>query len=415
MRDDVSQVVSDEQLLNALASVRVAFVSDSANLASPEGQHALVSTVMLCARSGAHCHLELPDVPIRGTCAPLRRERLLEGLMDLGSDLLPGLEFTVGAGAVDLAVIIGDSPWRGRATQIVRLSGNAWKGMTGPTGERWASTGSPFGALAAGGLATVEAFKIAMRRLARLARDAEMFQRYFAPVGSAQVVMAPDQTPPPNSSLPDLDIVSGGAITHSALFALTRIPDVVGRVRVIEPKQSDLPDLNRYALLRRSRIGLWKADDLATQKLGNLRITGIRIPFANPIPASIGALASAILVGVDHIPSRWAVQQARPSWIGIGATSHYGAMASYHTRGLPCAICLHQRDDEDDRPAPTCAWVSYWAGLWLAAMFIREVNASPFARNQQQIFASMLQSDSPHAIWQSPVVSRPNCPVGCPL
>src|SRR6266566_3941125 len=196
MRDHLLDSISDAQLVNALTSVKLVFVADRSNLDSPEGQHALVAAVVLCARSGARCHLEIANVPQAGVHAPLHGGALRDALLDFGSDLVPGLPFEDGMGnhSIDLAVIIGDTPWSGRAHQVIRLSGDSWACRMGLTGERWRATGSPFGALGAAGLAAGEAFKVAMRRLKRSGREAQTFATYFGAAPSAQVTLAPKGT-----------------------------------------------------------------------------------------------------------------------------------------------------------------------------------------------------------------------------
>jgi len=417
MRDHVRESVSDAELLEALTSVEVALVADRPNLSVPEGQHALICAATLCARSGARCYLEVPNVPLQGVHAPLHGERLGEGLADLGADLIPDLGFHDGVPSheVDVALVMGDSPWRGRARNVVRLSGGPWVGSIGVAGERWNATGSPFGALAAAGLAAGEPFKTAMRRLHAWAADREGFEQYFAPVGSAQVELAPAGAPRPTLCLDRLDVVSGGAICHAVLYALARVPGLSASVRVIEPKTSDSPDLNRYALLRRSRLGVRKADDLASQPLGGMKITGIPLNYDDSTCEAFGPLAPFVLVGVDDIPSRWRVQRARPAWLGVGATSHYSAMASFHSAGLACAICLHPRADADPRPIPTVAFVSHWAGLWLASLLVRCAAGQVPPPGQQQAYLTMLRPDSTGAVWQSRVAVREDCPLRCPL
>ena len=417
MRDHVQDSVSDTELLDALTGVEVALVADRPNVSVQEAQHALIAAATLCARSGACCYLEAPNVPLQGVHAPLYGERLCEGLADLGADLIPDVRFRDGVPAheIDVALVMGDSPWRGRARHVIRLSGGPWVGCISPAGERWNATGLPFGALAAAGLAAGESFKTAMRRLRASAADPAGFEQYFAPVASAQVELAPAGAPRPTLRLDRFDVVSGGAICHAALYALARVPGLSASVRVIEPKTSDSPDLNRYSLLRRSRLGVRKVDDLASQPLGGLQITGIPLKYDDSTREVIDPLAPFVLVGVDDIPSRWIVQRARPAWLGVGATSHYSAMASFHSSGLACAICLHPRADDDPRPIPTVAFVSHWAGLWLASLLVRCAAGQAPPRNQQQAYLTMLRPDSAGALWQSGVAARVGCPMHCPL
>jgi len=243
MRDHLRGEAKDTALLDALGTTEVVFVADRKNLRSSEGQTALVAAAIMCARSGARCYLEIPNVPRRGAQPPLRGNELVHGLFDLGADLLPGAVFHDGvpAHALDAAVVIGDSPWRGRAAHTWRLSGNAWTGSVGPDGERWGSVASPFGALAAAGLAAGEIFKISMRRLRWWATTLSVFDELFPPTPAAQLHLAPPGTPAPAARVDRLDIVGGGAITHATLFALARVPTLNATARVIEPGVADAP------------------------------------------------------------------------------------------------------------------------------------------------------------------------------
>ena len=123
--------------------------------------------------------------------------------------------------------------------------------------------------------------------------------------------------------------------------------------------------------------------------------------------AAIGEFAPSVLVGVDDIPTRWNVQEEYPRWLGIGATTHWAAMASYHQRGLACARCLHPRDDPATGPIPTVAFVSFFAGLELACYFLRTLAGEHVPPSEQYTYLSPLH---PGRIWRSPVAVRVDCP-----
>jgi hypothetical protein len=101
-----------------------------------------------------------------------------------------------------------------------------------------------------------------------------------------------------------------------------------------------------------------------------LSLTAIAVHYAGGHVEEVGAFAPKVLVGVDDIPTRWNVQLQQPHWLGIGATTHWDAMAAYHEQGLACAQCLHPRDDPTTALIPTVAFVSYFAGLLLACYFL---------------------------------------------
>lgn len=414
MRDDPVGDLSDEVLLEALISTRAVLVADGPTLQSHSARVAFATTAQLAARSGARVYLVAPDVNLNTPMAPLRFPRLVESLVDLGADLIPGCAIEVGAtpGAVDVAVIFGGTKWDGAAGLTFRLTASRWSGWISADGPipSWTSTAWPLGGLAAAGLAAAEVFKCSMRKLGRLARNPELHAEQFAPVRTAHFPLAPESI----GDVGDLgafDVVSAGAIAQGALFSVFQIPGVRGAFRLIEPERADTSNMNRYPLLRRSHIGSFKANDVAELAPVGLRATPITDRFDSDLAGSLAPLAPRVLVGVDDIPSRWSVQASWPAWLGVGATSHYCAMVSHHVPDLPCAGCLHPRDESLAAPIPTAAFVSFWAGLMLAARFVISVAGSEPPAAKQQVYLPTLRLDA--GAWSSPVAFRPNCRLAC--
>jgi hypothetical protein len=77
----------------------------------------------------------------------------------------------------------------------------------------------------------------------------------------------------------------------------------------------------------------------------------------------LAPLAPRLLIGVDHIPSRWAAQSADPGWVCVGASSHDYVLVSAHPSGEPCAGCVHPRDEAAAGEIPIISFVSFWVGL----------------------------------------------------
>jgi hypothetical protein len=375
---------------------------------------AFATAAQLVARSGAQVFLDAADVELEWPIPPIRERLLLEGLVELGSDLLPGCGFKLGAppGGVDVALVFGDAVWRGRGELVYRVNASAWEGRITRWGHpaQWVAGEWPLGGLAAAGLAAAEVFKATMRKLRRYGRNPGLFDEQLAPVMRADLALAPVGAPCA-SDLGRFDVVSGGAISQALLYCLAQIPAVRGLARVIEPERSDATNMNRYMLLRRSRLGRLKAEDLATLDLGGLSIDGVGARFDEATVPSIVPLADRVLVGVDDIPSRWLVQAQWPVWLGIGATSHFGAMCSWHEPGTACAHCLHPRDEAAAGPIPTAAFVSFISGLMLAAAFIRAAGGVAILDAEQQEWLATLRADSP--AWRTSVQSRDNCPLRC--
>jgi hypothetical protein len=443
MRDDLSPQVSDDVLLAALMSPRVLIVADALNLRSPAAQTALVTTALLVLRAGASVVIDAPDIIPAGPQPPLEAGPLVTALVDVGADLIEGVTcLAVSSGApvgdqrFDVVLMFGDSPAPRLAhtpTLALRLMATATSAHLITTeaasmdslslGTRWdAELATPFGALAVAGLAEGEVYKLVMRSLAQWALCPEMFSQLFGVSAETRFSFDPANEVDTAAlaaftDLGSVDAVSGGAIIQAAMFTLARMPRVRATVRVIEPEAGDASNLNRYALLRRSTLEMPKASALAAMSaaghLGDIHLTAVVQRYDRATPLAIGGLADAVLVGVDHIPTRWAAQKARPSWLGVGATSHYAAMTSDHVRHTPCAQCLHPTDEPDVGPIPTVAFVSHWAGLLLAWRLVRHRLGLPTDVAHQYDYFTPLRADFPASHWRSPIEPRPGCTNGC--
>ena len=407
MRDHL--VASDEELLDALLSRRVCIVADRPNLETEVGQQAVISVALLCLRMGFAVEIAAPNVVLKGVHAPLRGSRLMDALIDIGTDLIPEVGVSEGCRDASLAMVFGDTPAPRRLPSI-GFSASAWRGQlhSGGAGIRARDEGLPFGALAAAGLAATEAYKAALRRLANRARDRSHFDELFAPTESAAVSLGEGAGLRPDALQGEATFVSGGAIAQASLYALARVRGGAWTVSVVEPEASDTTNLNRYAFLRRSRVGIEKALDLAVLDLGGVGVQPIVARFTAELARRRDFALDDLLVGVDHIPTRWVAQAQKPRWLGVGATSHYGALVSYHRDGLACARCLHPHDDPGDAPIPTVSFVSHWAGLWLAAYFVR-YRAGWLTPAEQQVYMATLRAENLSAVWRSPVAIRAGC------
>jgi hypothetical protein len=212
----------------------------------------------------------------------------------------------------------------------------------------------------------------------------------------------------------DVDVISGGAITSAALYALLRMPAATASLRIIDSDVLTLPNLNRYALARRSMLGSPKTSALAAWQTSSITITGHQQRLDDTTARQLGPLAPRLLVGVDHIPSRWAVQQAAPgSWICVGASSHDYVLVSAHPPGAACAGCVHTRDDGDMGDIPTISFVSFWAGLIQAL----ELLASAAGRSPTTAITTNLWPfglENPRGIHHIAQAPATRCPVSCP-
>ncbi|MBI1210708.1 MAG: hypothetical protein GC190_04550 [Alphaproteobacteria bacterium] len=410
MRDELVAEASDSALLEALTGNEIALVADKTNLKSHSAQVAFVTSAIVLARSGHRVTLLAPDLELRQSSSPLRLGTLVGALVELGTDLLPGVEFETGApkSKVDLEIRFGDTPPAVAARSSFAVQADAWRARLASRADQWgASIDVPFGGMAAGGAAAAEAFKITMRRLRHFALNPATFDTFFAPAQTLNMAIAPPDVPLPRD-LGEFELVSGGAIGHASLFAISRILNVSAHARVFDDDRYAISNLNRYMLTRLSDLGEWKVWHLSRQRLGRMRLEPVPERFQSETALSRG-FDSRVLVGADDIPTRWEAQRRQPKWLGVGATTHWSAMASAHPHGGACAACLHPQDDPTVGPIPTVAFVSFWAGLMLATYFVRELVGVPASGQEQQTFLTPFRLER---VWRSSVPHHRNCPLG---
>ena len=355
----------DDDLAVGLRSMGVRVVADRANLASPNGQTALVTLVCQCVMLGLRVELEIPEVAQLIPQPPLRADLSLDSaILDWATSLFPGclspgepplLTFAIGdtatpdavhvAGGDNLAVLAHD--------QVAR-----WEGV------------APFGAIAAAASGAAEAVRAGIPGLmARLEQPAPTEITWRPRPFGAVRLRVPGTVP--KSGFGDIDIVSAGAITHAALYTLLRVPGFTANIRTIDRDTLARSNTNRYALARLEGLGLRKVDQLSGFATDAVRITPSHNRFDQDSLKGLVPLAPRVLVGVDDIPTRWFVQQQQPQWLGVGGTSHCFVVVSSHLPGQPCAGCVHPIDDGNPlEEIPTIGFVSLWAGLLQAGILL---------------------------------------------
>jgi len=410
VRDAVPDEVSDDEIVYRLQAMRVRCVADDANVTSRSGQTALVTLISLVARMGVQIALDVPDVELVGPQPPLRGTRLRSALIDLGQDLVPGTTVTDDpAIPCDLSVVLGNTAVARRQAGW-RMTGGTSSGTIAEIetrGHLWDASG-PIGGMTSAALVAPEILKAAVRALPL---RHPIWRELLAPCRSATWDFEVNGLALP-AEVTAVDIISAGAISQAALFALFRLPvKLVGRL--FEHDVAELSNVNRQVLFRRSDSGP-KAEIVGRCAPPLIDLTPVLEPFTLPASAQRLPLAPHVVVGVDDIPARWDVQRAARCWVGVGATSHFEASTSSHLPRQPCAGCLHPVDDaRRGEQIPTASFISFWAGLALAVRLLREIGGNPYGPNRQHLWLAPLRMDQRNATLWRPVAARSDCPVAC--
>lgn len=397
----------DEAIVAGLQRTGIAIVADQANLASPAAQTLVTTLAGLTAMLGIWVELDFPDVPLIARQPPLRGSGLRTAITEWIDELIPRSALRLDAPT--LTFVVGSTRWLGGPA--FRLVGGAWSGEVAPVtvqGTPWLCEW-PIGALAVAGAAAAEAFRAAIPQIVEatgLAVDDRPDWRLDINRSVSLDLRLDDREVVP-ADVGEVDFISGGAITTNALYALLRVPGLTGRGRIFEPDILGPTNLNRYPLMWRSSCGAPKAQLLAHHQTSGFQIEAVQQRYE----VDSGALAAQVLVGVDHIPSRWVVQRNAPGWVCVGATSHDFVIVSTHEQGAPCAGCVHPRDDETAGDIPTISFVSFWAGLLQARALL--ARAADVQDPRPIVNAWPLGLFGVHGVHRSGASSRADCPVAC--
>jgi ThiF family len=410
---DVFDGIADRRLIvDGLRATTARIIVNRDNVACAAGQTALVTLYAQLAMTGLQIDLDAPTVALAAPQPPLRGADLVSSLLDYAADLLPGGSSRPSA-VPDVVFLLGNTPGPDGS---VRVSGGPWTAFAGPRSPVQAWRGdNPVGAVAAAAAAAAEGVRAAIPNIAeRLGRQAPREQRWQQ-LPNRQVSLDLERYRVDHPVAPgEVDLVSGGAITNAALYTLLRVPRLSASMRVIEHDRLTLSNLNRYALARRSMLTVWKAQALASFATDRLQIIGYRAALDDDTAEALHPLAPRLLVGVDHIPSRWAAQRhAALSWVCVGSTSHDYVLVSAHPPGTACAGCVHPRDDPDfTGDIPTISFVSLWAGLAQALeLMVSAAGRGPMSARSTHIWP--LGLENPRGIHPFPQHATTDCPVGC--
>ena len=411
-RDYVADEVTDLEICTALQSVRVLCVADIDSLASSSGQTAIVTLASLLSRMGMQVGLRMPDSPMRIEQPPLVGDKLRSALVNASGNFITGATITDDPGFIaDLVFCFGGTDNQAKhSPHCWFLTGTDWSGsclLAGRESPRPWNSDVPFGAMVSAALAAGEAFKFAIRQLPLRTKSDDIFFQASSAMWSFNDV--PAVLPPLSLGV---DVVSAGAITQSAIYALLRVPGLRINGRIFDHDVTEFTNLNRNMLTLQPNVREKKVKVVAERSSPKLALEPIDKKFLPSLLAE--NLASRVLVGVDDIPSRWLVQRSSFGWLGVSGTSHFSISSSSHSPGQACCGCLHATDDPgQNNPIPTVSFVSFWAGLCLAVRLVREAIGQPYPHHQRHLWMTPLRPDlRPWAKW-SPIPAVINCPVQC--
>jgi hypothetical protein len=404
-----SSEADERRIADTLLGTTVRFEADEESLSSRAGQTAFITGFILTARLGIGVEIAAPNVPLIDLVAPLRLPALVDALLELGRDLIPGAHVGTTSRDSDETFVFGNPSVDAVAPiQVTADDFTAGLLRRDPEGDLCAGD-LPFGGFAAGAAIAALALDAALPRIEAATRLTARRPRPSSgpPVQLDIREMLPELADGISLDLEDVDVISGGAITHALLFCLLRIPALTVRARVIEQQRADLSNVNRYALLRASDDGRLKTEQLESAATPNMGIVGVPALFTKQTKGSLLPLAERVLVGVDDVEARWWIQEEDPGWLAVGATGNHLAQLTTHVPGGPCAACAHPIP-LPPQIIPTISFVSFWAGLLQACALISE---RPCASTNTVVYPFALGGGAASARFS--LVPNPACPIRC--
>ena len=411
-RDYVSDELSDASICQSLQSVRVLCVADAANLSSHSGQSCLTTVISLLSRMGMQVTLAIPEISMIRRQPPFQGTLLRDSLLASSDKLISGAAVQESASQhqADLIFVLGDTPIEERSCPTWRLSGSEWRGAItrrAAPASRWTMEW-PIGAMTSAALAAGEAFKFVMRRLPlRSKQYLVFFEASWDSVWDfGSVTISTEEL-----DLGQVDIVSAGAISQAALYALLRLPRLRMAGRIFDDDLTAPTNFNRNMLTVMGDADSKKVQLVVERCSPEFDLEPKYQRFAAEAPEA-QQMAPFVLVGVDDIPSRWQVQRCTSGILIVSGTSHFSISSSCHAPGEPCCGCQHPVDDPDGPTAiPTISFISFWAGLAMAVRLIRAAVSSRYGLDRQHLWMTPLRMDQRHAAVWSPVALREDCPV----
>ncbi len=393
-----------------LTATTVRLIADNKNMARRGGQAALVTAFQLVARMGIRIDLIAPETELVAIVPPLRQPTLRAALVDLSTDLIPNYAPPDHRKQAHATFVFGDSPCEESDAICVTVGDFACRLDRSAEPAR-ISCDYPLGALAAAAAIAAIALHAALPKielatgLTRTSRprpnpgppvDVDL-TRIF-PTLSARSLDAP------------IDAISAGAITNAFVTSGLWLPENASAMRVFDDDDVAIHNVNRCLEFRASDTDRSKVEVLHDASSGGLAIAGIEARFDKATADDYRPLADRVVVGVDHIPARWWIQEEWPQNLYIGATTNNEAIVTTHHPGEPCAGCAHPEAGPPPDEIPTISFVSLWAGLLQVCALLAE-NTEPRAAQRITVYPFALGGPS----WgtASELRPNPNCAIAC--
>jgi hypothetical protein len=309
----------------------IAVVVDGAAAQSSEGRWTAELAVNLLARLYPRLAIVAAEDDLSGFTVEL-------GL--IAEAINPEITLLDRLGSASATLVVGETPVSSPGTTFY-IGSDAWRARLSMTGPVCCGHSlNPFGAGAAAAFGAANVFRSIFADQLELSHlDAEIDLSLFDYTQGAAS----------EADLGAVDIgeaylVGLGAIGNGSLWALSRMQGVEGILHLIDHDPIDLSNLQRYVLTTQKHAGRRKTE-IAAEVLAATKLVTKQYPmrWAEFLQSRTDWRFERVVVALDNVPDRVALQGALPKWIANAWTQELDLGVSRHGfgDGGPCLCCLY--------------------------------------------------------------------------
>lgn len=325
---------SVESFKSVLETAPVGIVYDAAAAGSAEGR----ATLDLCVRFLARLYPQIAIAPLVQS-----QDRVCNDLVRLARSINPDLTIPKSTDGSRSVLVVGDTAVP-RALQPIYIGSDGWicrLSTSKPVGS--GRSNNPFGAGAAACFGAANLFR-------------SVFGEHLESghLDNALTLSLIDYDPskraPRNPKLRPTDIgqshlVGLGAIGHGAVWALSRLKILSGRLHLIDHEIVELSNLQRYALATQRHADKTEKVRLCKDALRqtNLTVAAHRCTWAEYVAGRSNWSFDRVAVAVDSARDRIAVQSSLPCWL-VNAWTQPGDLGCSRHEFLgehACLMCMY--------------------------------------------------------------------------
>lgn len=374
--------------LTRLKKTKVAISLCSKVLKTIKGQHMVTLTANLLSRFCWNIDFFLQSYIKNKLSIPiLNKGSLASSIRNLCNSINPIGNFEVNPKQTNnyrVVIVIGkemedvDIP----SKYIVYINSDGWvayvsteKGIVIPRGD----DSNPLGALLAACFGVGEAFKAIFHGIKGIEnRKIELVTSLmYSLLNNTYNEVADNTQLPSQINLGTIYLVGAGAIGCSVAYTLSTLPNLKGRIIVIDPQEIEASNLNRMPLATSYDIGKKKVEIIERITSNDLEIIAHPKTFQEYIEEMDPKNLDIVVDTVDDVKTHWFIQKLFPRVILNGGTmvENVQIVRVDDFLNKSCLGCFYPRSQASlvaDIPYASISFISMMAGILITSEILKE-------------------------------------------